>query len=446
MTSPEQQQWRRQVLAYAEAVNAHVAAGPAKGWKLAKLWKRAAKEPAVPDYTALLPHALAAVREANRTGRIEEMRELWPPAHEPLVSLLKENGQAISALAILPDASILARIGTVYEAGKVVRIVGDQVEDVPGIAVFGLSPDRRKIALATDAGVRVTAGWQGPTLCTCPWPRGDEDLPPAPAAVRTDPARRPERLVPFPDSDRVLFTGDEGVFVLAPDGARRLLPTREQVSEHWDWILTEHPTDVPLGVAVTSMAHGAVSPDGALIAVGCQDGRHLVFNRDLERIAAVGPLGEYPHYALFSPDGRTVAFNACHFYNGTTIGMPVDLLPGYESDFYEEVDDITVIERGARVYAGVARGDEFILGDANGYLRAVSREGAVRWQHYIGSTISAMDMTPDGKMLVVGTYAGFVSIIELDAGRKQPYQIGTGDHLEKRRWLFWKTEERPLAW
>ncbi|HKU98378.1 MAG TPA: WD40 repeat domain-containing protein, partial [Vineibacter sp.] len=360
--------------------------------------------------------------------------------------LLKENGQAISALAILPDASILARIGTVYEAGKVVRIVGDQVEDVPGIALFGLSPDRRKIALATDAGVRVTEGWQGPELSTCPWPRGDEDLPPAPAAVRADPARRPERLVPFPDSDRVLFTGDEGVFVLAPDGARRLLPTHEQVDAHWSWILEEHPTDVPLGVPVTSMAHGAVSPDGGLIAVGCQESRHLVFDRDLQRIASVGPHGEYPHYALFSRDGRTVAFNACHFYNGATIVVPVDQLPGHESDYYAEVDAITVIEPSARVYAGVARDDEFILGDANGYVRAVSRAGEARWQHFIGSTISAMDMSSDGKTLVVGTYAGFVSIIDLDAGRKQPYQIGTGDHLERRRWLFWKTEERPLAW
>ncbi len=440
MTSPEQQQWHKQVLAYAAAINAYVANGLAKGWK------KAGKEPAVPDYTALLPQALAAVREANRTGRIEEMRALWPPAHEALAPLLEKNGQAISALAILADGSILARIGAAYEAGRVVRIIGDAVEDVPGVSTFGLGPDRRKIAWATDAGVRVTDGWQGRTLSVCPWPRGDEDLPPAPAALETKPATKPERLVPFPDSDRVLLIGTDGIFVLAPDGARRLLPTHEQIIDHWNWILNEHPTDLPLSVAGLAMPHGAVSPDGALIAVGCQDSHHLVFDRNLRRIASIGPHGEYPHYALFSPDGRTVAFNACHFYNGATIAVPVDLLPGHDSDFYAEVDGITVIEPGARVYAGVARGDAFILGDANGYVRAVSRAGDTLWQHFIGSTISAMDMSPDGKTLVVGTYAGFVSIIDLDAGRKQPYQIGTGDHMEQRRWLFWKTEERPLAW
>lgn len=26
------------------------------------------------------------------------------------------------------------------------------------------------------------------------------------------------------------------------------------------------------------------------------------------------------------------------------------------------------------------------------------------------------------------------------------YEIGTGEHTELRRWLFWKEEPQPLAW
>jgi hypothetical protein len=113
---------------------------------------------------------------------------------------------------------------------------------------------------------------------------------------------------------------------------------------------------------------------------------------------------------------------------------------------YEEHPKTPVVEDGARVYAAAHRGDEFIIGDANGYLRAFSHAGEMRWQHFLGSSFSAIDVSPDGKQLIASTYAGFVSIIALDAGRKAPYQIGTGEHLELRRWLFWKNEESPLIW
>jgi len=440
VSSPEQQQWRAQVHAYAEAINAYAARGLKAGWK------KAGKQPPEPDCASLAPLALAAVRDANRTGQLDDLKALWPPAHGPFVALLKENGQAICTLCVLGDGTILARIGAPYEQGRVVRIHDRHVEDVPDVAFFGFSPDRRTFAIATPSGVRLTDGWQGPERAFCPWARGNEDLPPEVGALPPwGKPPKPVSLTPFPDSDRVLLVSEDAIFVLSPSGATRLLPTPEQIISHVNWIRTEQPGD-EASVTGLSMAHGAVSPDGGLIAVGCQDSQHLVFDRDLACIAEVGPHGEYPHFALFSTDGATIAFNACHFYNGGTIAVPVDLLPGHKSDFYEEVDGITLIEPNARVYAGVSRGDDFILGDANGYLNCVSRQGDVRWRHFIGSTVSAMDISADGKTLVAATYAGFVSIIQLDAGRKQPYQIGTGDHLEVRRWLFWKEEPQPLAW
>ncbi len=106
---------------------------------------------------------------------------------------------------------------------------------------------------------------------------------------------------------------------------------------------------------------------------------------------------------------------------------------------------MTLVEAGARVYAGASWGDRFILGDAYGYLRCVDAAGNPVWQHFLGSTLCAIDLSADGRTLVASSYAGIIAIIDLDAGRPE-WQIGTGEHHERRRWLFWKGEETPLAW
>jgi hypothetical protein len=125
-----------------------------------------------------------------------------------------------------------------------------------------------------------------------------------------------------------------------------------------------------------------------------------------------------------------IAFNSCHFYNGMTIGAPTRLLPGLKTESYEPDDRIVELEDESRVYAAVSRGDEFIIGDANGYLRAFDIKGNPRWQHFIGSSVGDIDL----------------SIIDLDTGEADPFVIGTSQHQERRRWLFWKGEKKPLAW
>lgn len=157
---------------------------------------------------------------------------------------------------------------------------------------------------------------------------------------------------------------------------------------------------------------------------------------------------DYPHYAAFSADGSMIAFNSCHFYNGETIGLPTKLLPGIKikTDPYELDKRLVNLEDGSRVYAAVSRGDEFIIGDANGYLRAFDLQGSFRWQHFIGSTICDLDISRDERRLVATTYAGFLCILDLDTADADPFVIGTATHRERRRWLFWKKEPKPLIW
>lgn len=141
-----------------------------------------------------------------------------------------------------------------------------------------------------------------------------------------------------------------------------------------------------------------------------------------------------------------VAFNSCHMHRGGTIGVPTSLLPGLKTDQYYIDERFCLLEDQARVYAGVYRHDEFIIGDASGYLHAFDETGKSRWRHFIGSSIGDIDVSEDGKKLIVSTYAGFLCIIDMDTGQKDPFVIGNSTHQEKRRWLFWTNEENPLIW
>jgi hypothetical protein len=113
----------------------------------------------------------------------------------------------------------------------------------------------------------------------------------------------------------------------------------------------------------------------------------------------------------------------------------------------QELDkDLLVLNSRSSAYASAWRPGEYILGDAQGFLRAFDRAGATRWHHFIGSSLGALDISPDGRRLLASSAAGFLVILDLDTGETDPYAIGTSRHRERRRWVFWKNEKRPLAW
>jgi len=434
----KQQQWRQKTLQYVESVNSFVAKGLAEGWE------NAGEEPSDPGRDQLTPDVLAAIRKANADRQTESLRELWPPAHGPLIGLLEENGQSIPVVCVLSDNSILARLGAPYVSGKIVHIVGDSVHDIEAGGFFGYDPNKKYFAFSRPDGIEIREGWNGNRVTLCPWPTGLEGIPEGFDVKPFEETPVPTRLVPFPDGKRVLLVSSDGIFVLSPDKAVRLLPTKNQLKEQFEWSREEYPED-ELSMDL-SMEHGAISHDGKYIAVGSQDSTHLVFDENLKLVGDVGNRSEYPHYALFNSDDSMVAVNSCHFYNGVTLGVPTELLPGLETEPYEEDERIAVLENGARVYAGTARRDEFIIGDANGYVRAFGTDGTPHWQLFIGSSVGDIDLSADGKTLAVSTYAGFLSIIKMDAGKQAPHQIGNSKHMEMRRWVFWKKEKTPLIW
>ena len=440
-----QRKWQLAVTRYVAAINAYVAKGLAEGWDTC------GEEPSMVSLDETLPAWRAALEAANAPGASAAdraaFRRDWPPAHAPLINLLPNEAIAISTLACLNDQSMLVRVGTWYEAGYVLHIVGERVERVSDVEFFGQCPAGRYLALANKDGVVLTDGWHGPQVARLAWPTGREDLPEGVAPAPFDAHPTPLQLIPFPDGKRVLLVSGEGVFVLAEDGTRRVYPTREELEQEEiaarDEAEGKDADEYPVSLA---MAHGAISPDGRWIGVGSQSDRHWVFDADLQPVARVGPVSEYPHFALFSSESSMAIFNACHFYNGATLGVAVQDLPGLDTDYYADDPRTPTLQEGARVYAAVHRGDEFIIGDAGGYVRAFSHTGEQRWQQYVGSTVSAMAISMDGKTLIVATYAGFLCTFALDASGAEPWQIGTGAHREVQRWVFWKSWDRPMLW
>src|SRR5262245_42371855 len=98
-------EWRTLVAAHASATNEWFRRIYIRGDKTEPEF------PQLPQCYHLFPHLLAAIRDANRTGQLEQLRNEWPPAHVPLIPHLEKQAQTIPTLCFLDDGSIVARIG-----------------------------------------------------------------------------------------------------------------------------------------------------------------------------------------------------------------------------------------------------------------------------------------------------------------------------------------------
>lgn len=434
--------WRQETEKYVAAANDFLEREREFGWseELSQKWPEETREP-------LVEAVLKAIRHANETGEIEGLSDRFPRAHSPFIEMLDANGQSLPVVFLLDDGRIVLQVGS-SESWSAQFVLLDETNGSnlsEDLLAIGRSPNRKFFALATRNGVDVHRGWDGPVVTNLQWPDGTEGTPEGFVVKPLEAPPTPERLIPFDSGDKALLVSPDGVFVLTEHGAIRLLPTQEDLQEHFQWSLDQDP-DSELGY-YADMAHGAISPDGNWIAAGHQDSQHHIFSaKTFDQVGVIGTASEYPHHAVFSADSSLVAFNSCHFYSGTTVGIPTALLPNLSIERPDNDARVVKFDENARVYASVVRNEELIIGDASGYLSAFDLRGKSRWTHFIGSTIEDIDISSDGKRLVVTTYAGFVSILDLDTGVKDPFVIGNSTHKERRRWLFWKKEARPLIW
>jgi hypothetical protein len=427
--------WQDETRCYVAAINDYVARGMALGWD------NAGTQPA-DTRAALAEPVLAVVRAANRAGEVEALHAHFPPESSPFLS--EARTRHIGPVVLLDDDRVVVRAGPPWAPAACFVLDNFHAVPLPDVVCVGRSPDRRYIAIARAEHVTIHDGWEGPVVCTLVWPTGREGLP-TEAWLRDASTPPPvTQLIPFPDGARALLVSSIGVFVLTVDGAVPLHPGASERRERYDEDRQEYP-DEPVALNI-DMEHGALSADGQLIAVGSQDSEHLLFDAELRLVGRVPPASSYPHAAVFSADGRHVAFNSCHFYNGETVSVLRGRIPAASSEPTVAEDAVTLVDPSCRVYAAVGRDDTFLLGDAYGYVRACGLDGTPRWQHFFGGTIAGMDLSRDGTTLAVSTYAGVVHLLDLDTGEVNPYVIGTTTHRERRRWMFWPDEPQPLVW
>ncbi|QDY81971.1 hypothetical protein FQU75_00380 [Paenibacillus polymyxa] len=427
-------QWRQAGKRYAADVNEFVRIG------MESQWQQEQPEPKQDERPKLAKDIFRMIQEANQAGEVEKLRQEIPAASWPLTPAFEEALQAVRPMAFMNGGNeVVVHAGNPRERGKIYVTGKDEIRLIPGLHRVGYSPDGIYFALVDGQGIRVVRqpdrNLQGEETAYYPWKdiqaRLKASIPNLEClADEEHPEDILDEVIPFDDGQRLLLVCGYGVYLLTADQVDLVHP---QASER---------RELELEDTIVDMAHGAVSKDGRWIAYGSQMSEHLLMDLTDETVHTLEQSSSYPHYALFSKDGLDVWFNACHFYNGATIQVPIAEV---EQGLAQNKEEWPIINEEMRVYAAVALTQGSILGDAYGYLRLIDREGRELWRYFVGSTISGLAVTPDEGMLAVGTYGGMLHLIDLQSGTKDEYSIGTASLHEIGRWLLWRNYE-PLRW
>ena len=401
------------------------------------------------DRASLAEDVLAVVREASSEGDVEGLRGAFAPSHLPFESIVSAHGQPVGPLFMLDDGRLVVVVGSPWQRPQVWVATASSVEPLLGVFALGRSPDRRVYALGRADGVYLSKGWGEPPIAVLPWPvayaptHADMPLP------TVDGRPVVGQLLPFDDGARVVVVSRSGVFLLEASGSRLIHPGELGLDLYVDEDGDEaFPLDLD-GV------HAALSPDQGHIVAGDQASRHRIMKHDGALIAAVEPVLGYPSQSTFSADGRLVVLSSRQGSDGRVLQLPVaqvraDLhfAPASAEPSSSTHGSLpTPIDRSvAPVTSILAQHDGYWLGGADGFLRRCGSDLTTTGSIFLGGEVRSIDASVDGRTLAVCTTAGIVHRIELSAAAADVFAIGTIEHRESRRWIFWQNEASPLIW
>lgn len=388
-----------------------------------------------PRDAAMASRVVNHVQRLNGQGRWRDARSLFDPAHEPLIPLLDELGNNLPRVAILGPNEFLVRTGTSYTSGKTLHLAADGARERSDMLTFAVSPDHDTFLVVTVDGFKTKAGLDGTTISHWPWPPECN-----PQSIDEICVANGGRRIAFADEGLGMWVGS------APaSGPRWVALSLEEAG-------STKPSSEPWS---DSMMHCALSPDGDLVATGSQCADHCIdvidVQGDTRRVAVHRPASEYPHNACFSGDGRFVAFNSCHFYNGATFSVPV--WPSASAAAVRGKDGSSdPINKYLRVYASTWLPPQsfdgcpgaFVL-CGNGLMTCVTPAGAILFEQFFGSSAGAVDYCWKTRQLVVTSYSGFMHVFDLSATELAGRVVGYNPRREEYRWILWKGQD-PFRW
>lgn len=408
-----QQEWYTLGEKFATDVNYMVDFGKKFGWDN---WK--GKEPE-DNRQHLADAVIQRLREANKNGTIDTFRKEFPPAHAPLIQYFEDKGQSIEQLFFIEKEKIVFVVGTAYQKRQAYLLDDTSLIQLdPSIEAIGKSKRNNVFAIKAAGRIITKQGWDGDTIDTFNLGEIEE------VGIST--------MIPFNDGRKVLCTTSDGIYIISKEAVKMIHPVPDPDDEEWS--------------SYIDMENATLSNNNQFIIVGDQCSDHRVLNQKGEQIGTVGPQSSYPHYCIFSKDDTQLITNSCHFYNGITIGVDTEKLEGLNIEAYQESDEYRTINEEMRVYAAIATSHYYILGDAYGYIKAIDKDGTCIWRHFLGSTISGLDISDDEKTLWVGSSTGMIHKLKLGKGHRDTHTIGNGNLYEEFRLILWKGEEKELWW
>ncbi len=418
---------------------------------------------------------IAQIVALNAAGEGERARELFDPAYGPVFPWIKSERKQLRFVTILGPDELLVVHGSPWLADNVAyHLRGGTATPVPDVRCLARSRNRDHLIVGRAAGLAVydaragVAALARTPIAELAWPpmsifvpRGLS--PEQAAAGAAAPEEAPLQLESMQVSD------DGKRFVLSCYRQGILLGSVHAGDPPWQLL---HPdarppyrsaedTDIP---RAGDMTHVAISRDGRRLAWGSQDTPHYTAEigagGEARWYATVGNLSEYPHDACFSDDGRFVAFNSCHFYNGATVAFAWDGNRGARLEPYEAHQAAPLIDGNLRVYAScwlppdvlTAIGDRPTTDGAfalagSGILRVVTRAGKLALVQGFGSSASSIDFCPESRRLAIGGYSGMVHLYDPYAAEQPGRNDGVRPRRELARWCFWGgLPDGPIRW
>jgi hypothetical protein len=369
----------------------------------------------------------------NAQGQWREARRRFDPAHAPFIAHMRATPLGPSSVVILGEASFLLRRGSSYDDDAVVvHIDGDVVEPLAGVLGFGMSRDRRWLALATVEGITVSAGFGAANARTIAWPDGQ--------------AMRPTSLDIDNDGKTIVIANDQaGVWCVRGGKWQKVFPRPG----------SDASSEADDGLA--DVIHAALSPDGTLLAYGWQAAPgHFVEHIDGDSITQVGVVGtvsDYPYHVRFTDDSLRLLSNTRHMLSGATVCVAIDQIRGKEA--YDDLPDDTphtddyLRAYGMTVLPGpLAQQDEPIawIGGAGWSHAARLSGGKPVFTHFFGSALNAFDYDPVSKLAVVASSSGMLHVLDPAAVAEPGRERGYRPRREKYRWIFWEGLEAPIRW